>query len=269
MSYADRLRAAGPLGLAADDRLRTFAQDHGLNVEESNASLKVRGPDRRAVVLQPSPGNGVGTAGLRVQFHAVPDKEAPRIQEAIRSVGGRPEQTFSFIPLKLVVDRWPDIETNVLRPFFQDKKRIIYDGDRVRLRRNVERFPFATVVAGAIGTVISGDPEAFRVKLEDQVSGLADWDNELHWDSEVDAIGDLEPLAAESASPSSSGRVTMETRILEALAEFGAADDDELGERLGVIRQHVNQAGRRLASRGEVVREIGPNGKLINRLPEP
>jgi hypothetical protein len=56
-------------------------------------------------------------------------------------------------------------------------------------------------------------------------------------------------------------------RAMDLLAQ-GPLDDDELASRLGVRRQQVNQACRALASRGLLVREQGPDGKIQNRLLE-
>lgn len=56
-------------------------------------------------------------------------------------------------------------------------------------------------------------------------------------------------------------------RIVLELQQRPALDDDELANRIGIIRQTVNQECRLLASKGLVVRERGgPRGKLVNRL---
>jgi 5-methylcytosine-specific restriction protein B len=66
-------------------------------------------------------------------------------------------------------------------------------GTRVRLTRDVERFP-AVVRAGRIGTVVLRDRGVLAVRLEEKIEGLADWQNELMWESEDEARADLEPL---------------------------------------------------------------------------
>lgn len=43
-------------------------------------------------------------------------------------------------------------------------------------------------------------------------------------------------------------------------------DDDELAGRIGVIRQAVNQACRRLEAQGLLRRDIGPNHKIVNSI---
>jgi biotin operon repressor len=61
--------------------------------------------------------------------------------------------------------------------------------------------------------------------------------------------------------------VTLAGRIVSKLRVEGTPlDDDDLAARLGVVRQAVNQACRRLAASGVLVREVGRDGKLINRL---
>jgi hypothetical protein len=62
--------------------------------------------------------------------------------------------------------------------------------------------------------------------------------------------------------------MTLADRILAALAEAGSRglDDDELGRRLEVARQAVNQACRSLAAAGKIVRGAPLGGKILNRL---
>lgn len=59
---------------------------------------------------------------------------------------------------------------------------------------------------------------------------------------------------------------TLADRILASLRD-GPADDDALAVRLGVVRQAVNQAARRLERDGLLARSVGAGGKLENRLP--
>jgi hypothetical protein len=204
LSYADRLAEAGSTGAKADELLRAFAHEHGLNIEESNASLKVSGVDRRSVVLQPSPGAGVGTAGLRVQFHRVPTAAA-QLGAAIQAVGGRPENLFSLVPLHLVLERWGEIRETILQPFFklsEGRRPSLHAGQRVRLRRQVERFPHASVAAGAIGIVVATGPRFFSVRLETPVDGLEEWSNELRWEDMASAEADVEDAGEDSSAQS-------------------------------------------------------------------
>jgi hypothetical protein len=56
-------------------------------------------------------------------------------------------------------------------------------------------------------------------------------------------------------------------RIIAELRRQPGLDDDELAERIGVIRQTVNQECRLLARKGVLIRERGgPRDKLVNRL---
>ncbi len=55
------------------------------------------------------------------------------------------------------------------------------------------------------------------------------------------------------------------SRIRDELARSGTPlDDDELADRLAVVRQAVNQACRRLARQEVIGRGIGPGGKIVN-----
>lgn len=54
-------------------------------------------------------------------------------------------------------------------------------GTRVRLTREVERYPHFTAEAGLTGTVTKFDEEVVAVQLDDPVSGAEEWNNEIHW----------------------------------------------------------------------------------------
>lgn len=43
-------------------------------------------------------------------------------------------------------------------------------------------------------------------------------------------------------------------------------DDDEIAQRMGVVRQNVNQVCRRLEAQGVIRRVEGPGGKIVNEL---
>jgi hypothetical protein len=61
---------------------------------------------------------------------------------------------------------------------------------------------------------------------------------------------------------------TLADRILDAIRN-GPLDDDVLAKRLGVEhRQAVNQAARRLEAQGRLRRFTGPDGKIVNALPD-
>ncbi len=61
---------------------------------------------------------------------------------------------------------------------------------------------------------------------------------------------------------------TLADRILEAI-RYAPLDEDVLAKRLGVgHRQVVNQAARRLQAQGRLRRFTGPDGKIVNGLPD-
>jgi len=58
-------------------------------------------------------------------------------------------------------------------------------------------------------------------------------------------------------------------RIIEQLRLGTPLDDDALAKRLGVSpRQTINQVARRLQKQGALVRYDGPDGKIVNALPQ-
>jgi hypothetical protein len=53
---------------------------------------------------------------------------------------------------------------------------------------------------------------------------------------------------------------------LELIRLSPGLDDDQLSARSGIRpRQQVNQICNRLAERGLITRDIGPNGKIVNQ----
>ncbi len=61
---------------------------------------------------------------------------------------------------------------------------------------------------------------------------------------------------------------TLAERILLAI-RYAPLDDDVLARKLGVSqRQAVNQAARRLEAQGKLRRLMGPDGKIVNALPD-
>ena len=59
-------------------------------------------------------------------------------------------------------------------------------------------------------------------------------------------------------------------RVLQVLGSaVRPMDDDELAERLGVIRQHVNQVCRGLEADGHLRRVQGTRGKIVNEIIQP
>lgn len=70
------------------------------------------------------------------------------------------------------------------------------EGTRVRLTRDVERYPHFIAEAGETGTVTQND-EMFNVRLDSHLPGAEEWDNEVQWsviDHDQDPSGDVEVL---------------------------------------------------------------------------
>lgn len=67
---------------------------------------------------------------------------------------------------------------------------------RVRLARDVERFPYFTATAGMTGTVVTSEPGLFAVRLDEVIVAAEDWNNEVHWDGDLlaDVAEDVEEL---------------------------------------------------------------------------
>lgn len=62
--------------------------------------------------------------------------------------------------------------------------------------------------------------------------------------------------------------MTHADRIIDVLRRHPGLDDDEIAERLGMGREHVNGECRHLANQGKVLRGLGSHGKIVNHLTE-
>ncbi len=74
-------------------------------------------------------------------------------------------------------------------------------GDRVRLRRDVERYPFFVARKGMTGVITVVEPNTIIVKLDDPLCGAQDWNNSVYWEKDFtleDVVADLELLEARS-----------------------------------------------------------------------
>lgn len=56
-----------------------------------------------------------------------------------------------------------------------------YEGIRMRLVRDVERWPFFVAPAGAVGTVTYADDHTVCLRMDDHLPGAEEWDNEIVW----------------------------------------------------------------------------------------
>lgn len=65
------------------------------------------------------------------------------------------------------------------------------EGARVRLRRDVERYPHFSVPAGSTGIVTNSVEDAVAVKMDSHVPGCEEWDNEIVWTVEDVLYSDL------------------------------------------------------------------------------
>ena len=65
-------------------------------------------------------------------------------------------------------------------------------GDRVMLRRPVERFPHFTAPAGATGEVVHTDDQLLSVRLDENLRGAEEWDNEVQWTNDDLALAEYD-----------------------------------------------------------------------------
>lgn len=55
------------------------------------------------------------------------------------------------------------------------------EGTRVRLKRDVDRYPDFVAPEGAEGTVTKNWDDLIAVKLDEDLDGAEEWDNEVQW----------------------------------------------------------------------------------------
>lgn len=63
-------------------------------------------------------------------------------------------------------------------------KQLPPSGARVKLRREVERWPHFNIEAGATGTVTEASEHLICLRMDEHVPGAEDWDNALCWTPE-------------------------------------------------------------------------------------
>lgn len=55
------------------------------------------------------------------------------------------------------------------------------EGTRVRLTRDVERYPHFVAPEGAEGTITKSQVDLVAVRLDERLDGAEEWDNEIQW----------------------------------------------------------------------------------------
>lgn len=102
-------------------------------------------------------------------------------------------------------------------------------GTRVRLRRDVERFPHFIAPKGATGTVVdNGSPDVFAVYLDETLPGAEEWKNEVHWIAGYhgdDVAADVEVIGQDEA----------ELHEVSETTEAGAEGNPRVPEFFGVV----------------------------------
>jgi hypothetical protein len=54
-------------------------------------------------------------------------------------------------------------------------------GERVRLTREIWRYPHFKAFAGQAGLVVSDEHDIYAVRMDDVIEGAEEWANEIHW----------------------------------------------------------------------------------------
>lgn len=62
------------------------------------------------------------------------------------------------------------------------------EGTRVRLTKDVERYPHFTARKGAKGTVTESGDGTVMVLMDEPIKGCEDWDNEVIWSADLATI---------------------------------------------------------------------------------
>ena len=55
------------------------------------------------------------------------------------------------------------------------------EGTRVKLRKDVERYPHFVAPEGAEGIITKKEEDLIAVRLDEPLEGAEEWDNEIHW----------------------------------------------------------------------------------------
>jgi hypothetical protein len=105
---------------------------------------------------------------------------------------------WGFVELMLdEVDRLPKYEVEAAvkaindgsdvkdRYAYLDHAAVLPVGTRVRLNHDVDRYPHFIAMEGALGTVSQVDERLVCVKMDDNIAGAEEWDNEVHWSTDA------------------------------------------------------------------------------------
>jgi hypothetical protein len=70
-------------------------------------------------------------------------------------------------------------------------------GERLVLIRDVDRYPHFVAARGSRGTIAEVSPEAVSLRLDEQLPGAEEWDNEIVWSADFgqDIWTDAEALS--------------------------------------------------------------------------
>jgi hypothetical protein len=103
-------------------------------------------------------------------------------------------------------------------------------GQRLKLVRDVERFPHFIARAGMTGTVTSADSGTVCLRMDDDLPGAEEWSNEVVWSADHDETpeGDVEILATYRCTvvidmPADDGDALTPAEVVEYLTDHGAS----------------------------------------------
>lgn len=96
-------------------------------------------------------------------------------------------------------------------------------GQRVRFMTLVERYPFCLIEPGETGTVAHVSEDLITVKMDRQHEGLAEWNNEVHFDEPNEFFAATMRLLPQAPMTICTQEVTLKG-ILDAMQEA-----DEMG----------------------------------------
>ena len=140
-------------------------------------------------------------------------------------------------------------------------------GDRVRLRRDVERFPHFIAREGLAGVIVPGD--AVWVSMTEHLPGAEEWGNSISWydDDLAELAGDLE---LDRPKEKHMGYDNVIEEYLKQLAELVDKNRDDAHDlaswitaldlyKSSLMREfndHLLEAVRSIAAQKEIVREV-------------
>lgn len=125
------------------------------------------------------------------RFFLTFDQAKPLLDQVTKEIG----DYYGIFPAEAIIPRIKPITAELTTEQYRSLLLGIFpfrQGEKVRLKRDVDRFPHFLAPTGLIGNVLQVTENRLIVKMDQPLPGAEDWENCIHWEDRLEAIPDLE-----------------------------------------------------------------------------